>query len=54
MTENPVPPGSPDFPSTEKWPGTAGGPLPPDGGPQYPYGYPPGPYAPGGAYPGGP
>jgi hypothetical protein len=54
MTENPVPPGSPDFPSTEKWPGTAGGPLPPDGGPQYPYAYPPGPYAPGGAYPGGP
>ena len=54
MTENPVPPGSPDFPSTENWPGTAGGPLPPDGGPQYPYGYPPGPYAPGGAYPGGP
>ena len=54
MTENPGPPGSPDFPSTEKWPGTAGGPLPPDGGPQHPYGYPPGPYAPGGAYPGGP
>ena len=54
MTENPVPPGSPDFPSTENWPGTAGGPLPPDGGPQHPYGYPPGPYAPGGAYPGGP
>ena len=54
MTENPVPPGSPDFPSTEKWPGTAGGPLPPDGGPQYPYSYPPGPYGPGGAYPGGP
>ena len=54
MTENPVPPGSPDFPSTEQWPGTAGGPLPPDGGTPSPYGYPPGPYAPGGAYPGGP
>jgi len=54
MTENPVPPGSPDFPSTEKWPGTAGGPLPPDGGTPYPYGYPPGSYAPGGAYPGAP
>ena len=54
MTENPVPPGSPDFPSTEQWPGTAGGPLPPDGGTPSPYGYPPGPYGPGGAYPGGP
>ena len=54
MTENPVPPGSPDFPSTEQWPGTAGGPLPPDGGTPSPYGYPPGPYAPGGANPGGP
>ena len=54
MTENPVPPGSPDFPSTETWPGTAGGPMPPDGGAPYPYAYPPGPYAPGGAYPGGP
>jgi len=54
MTENPVPPGSPDFPSTETWPGTAGGPMPPDGGTPYPYAYPPGPYASGGAYPGGP
>lgn len=54
MTENPVPPGSPDSPSAEQWPGTAGGPLPPDGGTPSPYGYPPGPYAPGGAYPGGP
>ena len=58
MTENPVPSGSPDFPSTENWPGAAGGPLPPDGGPSYPYAYPPGPYAPGpyppgGSYPGG-
>lgn len=50
MTENPVPSGSPDFPTT-------GSGLP-DGGPPPPYPYPPAPYQggpyPGGPYPGGP
>jgi len=40
MTENPVPPGNPDFPPSA--------PLPAAGGPPYPYPYAPGPYGPGG------
>ncbi len=55
MTENPVPPGNPDFPPSA--------PLPAAGGPPYPYPYAPGPYGPGpygpdsygpGPYPPGP
>lgn len=55
MTENPVPPGNPDFPPSA--------PLPSAGGPPYPYPYSPGPYSPGpygpdsygpGPYPPGP
>ena len=55
MTENPVPPGNPDFPPSA--------PLPAAGGPPYPYPYAPGPYGPGpygpdsygpGPYPAGP
>ena len=55
MTENPVPPGNPDFPPSA--------PLPSAGGPPYPYPYSPGPYGPGpygpdsygpGPYPPGP
>jgi len=50
MTENPVPSGNPDFPTT--------GPGLPDGGPPPPYPYPPAPYQggpyQGGPYPGGP
>lgn len=50
MTENPVPSGNPDFPTT--------GPGLPDGSPPPPYPYPPAPYPPapyqGGPYPGGP
>ena len=48
MTDNPVPPGNPDFPPSA--------PFPSAGGPQYPYPYPPGPPGPyqGGPYPGGP
>ena len=55
MTENPVPPGNPDFPPSA--------PLPSAGGPPYPYPYAPGPYGPGpygpdsygpGPYPPGP
>ena len=55
MTENPVPPGNPDFPPSA--------PLPAAGGPPYPYPYSPGPYSPGpygpdsygpGPYPPGP
>lgn len=50
MTENPVPPGNPDFPPSA--------PLPAAGGPPYPYpyapgSYGPGPYGPGGYGPGG-
>jgi len=48
MTENPVPPGNPDFPPSA--------PLPSASPPPYPYAYPPGPpgpYPPG-PYPGGP
>ena len=45
MTENPVPSGNPDFPTT--------GPGLPDGGPPPPYPYPPAPYQ-GGPYQGGP
>ena len=45
MTENPVPPGNPDFPPSA--------PLPAAGGPPYPYPYAPGSYNPG-PYPPGP
>jgi len=45
MTENPVPSGNPDFPTT--------GPGLPDGSPPPRYPYPPAPYQ-GGPYPGGP
>ena len=45
MTENPVPPGNPDFPPSA--------PLPAAGGPPYPYPYAPGPYGPGPSGPGG-
>ena len=44
MTENPVPPGNPDFPPSA--------PLPAAGGPPYPYPYAPGSYGPG-SYPPG-
>ena len=44
MTENPVPPGNPDFPPPA--------PLPAAGGPPYPYPYAPGSYGPG-SYPPG-
>ena len=44
MTENPVPPGNPNFPPSA--------PLPAAGGPPYPYPHAPGPYAPGPYAPG--